>query len=108
MIVTYNAAEAIDMRRILMVTIPAAAVLMVFLILCSMQQLWDNSCTHAVSGPTEVYTPGTSEVEAILPEGTCIRAEATVGDAWQEIEYLRGGQCRTGFVRSDTLVLRSP
>lgn len=96
------------MRRILMVTIPAAAVLMMLLALCSLQQLWDNSCTHAVSGPPAVYTPGTSEVEAVLPEGTCIRAEETVGDAWREIEYLFGGQLRTGFVRSDSLVQRNP
>ena len=96
------------MRRMMRSVMPVTTVVIVMLMVLGTQLMWDASCTYAVCQPTEVYTPGTSEVAAVLPEGTCIRAEETVGDAWREIEYLFGGQRRTGFVRSDALVLRSP
>lgn len=70
--------------------------------------MWEASCIYATSGPTPVYTPGTSEIAVMLPAGTAIHVEATVGDAWQEIEYLFGGQCRTGFVRAGSLTRRVP
>ncbi len=84
-----------------------AVCLMAALGLCALSQWqWEAQCTWYTADDTAVYIPGTVEVATTLPAGTSIRAEETVGDAWQAIEYMIGGKCHTGMVRAGTLVQR--
>lgn len=73
------------------------------------QQHWDNGCTWYVAEDTPVYTPGTAdEIAVTLPAGTNCRVDESVGDTWQSIEYMIGGQTYSGMVRADTLSQRRP
>ena len=75
---------------------------------CS-QQAWDSRCVWVVAEDTPVYTPGTAdEVAVTLPAGTGCRVDESVGDTWQSIEYMIGGQTYTGMVRADSLSRRAP
>lgn len=68
------------------------------------QVQWTANCSHATVCDAQVYTPGeTDEIAVTLPAGTPCRAEATVGDTWQQIEYMLGGQTFTGMVRSSAI-----
>lgn len=69
------------------------------------QQAWEAACPYATARATQVYLPGTAdEVAVTLPAGTPCRAEETVGDTWQAIEYMIAGETHMGMVRADALV----
>lgn len=73
------------------------------------QQVWDSRCGWFVAQDTPVYTPGTvDEIAVTLPAGTGCRVDESVGDTWQSIEYMIGGQTCTGMVRADSLSRRGP
>ncbi len=72
------------------------------------QWAWEASCPYATAGATPVYTPGTQDdIAAMLPAGTPCRAEATVGDSWQSIEYRLNGETCMGMVRAGSLIAQS-
>lgn len=88
----------------------AALCLLVYGGLCFFsQQAWDSRCVWFVAEDTPVYTPGTAdEIAVTLPAGTGCRVDDSVGDTWQSIEYMIGGQTCTGMVRADSLSRRVP
>ncbi|MBQ8201173.1 MAG: hypothetical protein IJZ74_05335 [Clostridia bacterium] len=84
--------------------------LLAYMGLCAyIQWRWDAECLYATARATQVYTPGTADDIAItLPAGTPCRAEETVGDSWQAIEYMVSGETRMGMVRAGSLVKNQP
>lgn len=76
---------------------------------CLVQETWASGCSHATACETQVYTPGEAdEIAVTLPAGTPCRVGDTVGDTWQQIEYMLGGKALTGMVRSTALIPLPP
>ena len=91
-------------------TLMIALCLMLYTGLCIFHQhAWESDCTWVVAEDTPVYTPGAEDQIAVtLPAGTTCRVDESVGDTWQSIEYMIGGQTCTGMVRADSLSRRVP
>lgn len=96
--------------KIKTMTLIIALCLLLYTGLCAINQhIWESDCTWYVAEDTPVYTPGTEDViAATLPAGTGCRVDESVGDTWQSIEYMIGGQTYSGMVRADSLSQRRP